>query len=267
MKVKNLTRVLSVALTLAFLAAFPPFAAVAQTFGDVVEGDWGKYTWAFEAVDYLSNEGIIGGRPDGTFGPGGKILRMEMAVVMCKATGDADKDSALLIPENGFSYAVSKGWMLPGDPSAYLTRQETALAVAYLVDIYDPNAVLSDFDGFYDSYSDYDQIDEDYLLAVGFGTHIGVINGRPDGLFDPGGEIIRAELAVVLHRALTWENSWQFFDVPPSHWAHEAVEYLYAEGIVNGRFGNVFDPLGGTTRAEMAVLMCRRLKQIKFEPP
>lgn len=48
-----------------------------------------------------------------------------------------------------------------------------------------------------------------------------------------------------------------FADVPFGHWAHDAVEYVAAEGIFTGISADHFDPNGGMTRAMMVTVLWR----------
>lgn len=45
-------------------------------------------------------------------------------------------------------------------------------------------------------------------------------------------------------------------------WAAEAVTAMQRTGILNGKDGNRFDPLGTATRAEVAVVFCRFIEVI-----
>ena len=53
----------------------------------------------------------------------------------------------------------------------------------------------------YDDFSDKDKIVNDD--AVSMLVELNVINGKDDGSFDPEGIVTRAEMATILHRALT----------------------------------------------------------------
>ena len=117
-----------------------------------------------------------------------------------------DEDDLPFWAYDQINHAVAEGWMLVYDdgefkPDKPLLRQELARAAAYLLDDYDPNYNYSA----YADYIDYTEIGPKYISAVGFGTLAHVMYGRPDTSFAPEGPLMRAELAVVLYRALTWE--------------------------------------------------------------
>lgn len=90
----------------------------------------------------------------------------------------------------------------------------------------------------------------------------GVLTGYPDGYFRPGKPITRAEMAVMVDRALSPEPgpAPAFADAAtiPS-WAAPAVSRVAAVGLMQGAGGN-FRPLAPATRGETAALMCRVLQ-------
>jgi S-layer homology domain len=49
----------------------------------------------------------------------------------------------------------------------------------------------------------------------------------------------------------------QFSDVPNSHWAKEAIEYVSAEGLMNGVNDSEFSPDTAVTRAQLAMVLHR----------
>ncbi len=51
-----------------------------------------------------------------------------------------------------------------------------------------------------------------------------------------------------------------FKDMESAAWAREAVEYLYKEGIVNGRSETEFVPSATVTRAELVKMICQAMK-------
>lgn len=68
------------AITVVVLVALAPIAvAYSSTFSDV-PGDH----WAYEAIDYLQQGGLVEGYPDGTFNGGRPFTRYEMAMVVAR---------------------------------------------------------------------------------------------------------------------------------------------------------------------------------------
>ena len=90
----------------------------------------------------------------------------------------------------------------------------------------------------------------------------GVLSGRPDGSFDPQGQLNRAEVAkvAVLAAGLTTDTTGapHFNDVATSDWFYSYVETLYNNGVVGGINGGALDsnglatynPAGTLNRAE-----------------
>ncbi|MNG21724.1 Endo-1,4-beta-xylanase A precursor [compost metagenome] len=94
----------------------------------------------------------------------------------------------------------------------------------------------------------------------------GIINGYADGTFRPDATITRAEMAVMIARALQLSgdaaaNAGFNDDAAIPQWSRDAVDALKQEGLINGRSGNLFVPNGTATRAEAAVLLLRLLEQ------
>lgn len=49
-----------------------------------------------------------------------------------------------------------------------------------------------------------------------------------------------------------------FQDVPSDHWANEAVQYAYDEGLMDGVGPTTFDPSGTLTRAMFVTILGRQ---------
>ncbi|MFH0776146.1 MAG: S-layer homology domain-containing protein [Patescibacteria group bacterium] len=90
----------------------------------------------------------------------------------------------------------------------------------------------------------------------------GVLSGRPDGSFDPQGQLNRAEMAKIAVKAagLTEDTTGapHFNDVKAADWFYAFVETLYNNGVVGGINGGAldanglatFNPSGTLNRAE-----------------
>jgi hypothetical protein len=88
-----------------------------------------------------------------------------------------------------------------------------------------------------------------------------IIGGYPNGTFRPNGNITRAEFSAILNKALGLSSYAQpgrqasFRDVPPNHWAFNAIENAKAEGLVTGYPGDLFLPNRNISRAEAMAMM------------
>jgi len=149
--------------------------------------------------------------------------------------------------------------------------------------IFSPNASLSramivtilyrqegepDVDGFENPFSDVPE-GTWYTNAVKYMAENGIVEGYPDGCFEPNGNITRQELAVILVRyaefkgmELPSKNEYQGFNDEASiaEYAIDAVQNCYEAGIITGKSdGSIFDPTGEATRAETAAMLFRFL--------
>ena len=117
-----------------------------------------------------------------------------------------------------------------------------------------------------------------YAPAVAWAAENGVVFGRNETEFVPGGTLTRAEFAAMLYRYLTTSeltmpetntSSPTDADKIPSY-ARDAVCAMYRAGIINGKSGGVFDPSACVTRAEVAAMIERFLKAaepVATDPP
>lgn len=98
--------------------------------------------------------------------------------------------------------------------------------------------------------------------AIAQAAAAGIVSGYPDGAFRPEATITRAEMAVMIAKALglpTDANLSTDFadDAEIPAWAKSAITSIHRLGIVIGRGGNRFVPIGAATRAEAAAMLLR----------
>lgn len=151
-------------------------------------------------------------------------------------------------------------------PSNAVTRAEfTAMLVRALAPVVaetTTSAVPIEDAGFADQASIRDWAQEPIAQA----KELGWIKGDQSGNFRPNARITRAEMAVMLYRALTLKGgssesvTAKFTDeslIPV--WAREAVVALVSVGVLQGRADGKFDPTSDATRAEtVRVIMASR---------
>ncbi|MCL2837532.1 MAG: S-layer homology domain-containing protein [Oscillospiraceae bacterium] len=104
--------------------------------------------------------------------------------------------------------------------------------------------------------------------AVNTLSALGILEGFPDGSFQPDGDITRAQFAAVVTRAMGFsgimtQGSTRFTDVPATHWASGYVRMATDLGVINGFPDGTFGPDANVTY-EQAVTMIMRA--IGFEP-
>ncbi len=95
-------------------------------------------------------------------------------------------------------------------------------------------------------------------------THIGYINGYPDGSVQPDGNITREEIAAILYRVRYKEYNEPFIatgkifpDVSASRWSVSEIEFMTNKGVIYGYPDGEFKPSQNLTRAEFAALIRR----------
>ena len=102
-----------------------------------------------------------------------------------------------------------------------------------------------------------------YDCAISTLYAMGIINGYPDGTFDPNGFITRAEFAAIAARFDTIGNDFEesFGDVY-GHWAEDEIAAAKAHGWLTGYEDGTFKPDQLITRAEAMTIVNRVLNRI-----
>ncbi|MBH0230719.1 S8 family serine peptidase [Halobacillus yeomjeoni] len=169
-----------------------------QDFPDVV----GK--WAEPYIEYLVDEGLMIGYPDGTFGFSKPITRAAAATVIGRELGLPQEHGNFKdVPKShwasGYIGAMEKAGILTGykdgtfRPDKPMTREEMAAVIVRAYELTgSSNVRFSDVDP--DSWS-YKYIST--LVANG------IVSGYPDGTFRPGLDIKRSEFAALMARLLS----------------------------------------------------------------
>lgn len=169
-------------------------------FFDVAENHW-----AIGSISQLSERGVIGGHADGSFQPGGNITREQAAAMIVRdlalptaAVSGAFEDVSASRPLARDIYAVAEAGIMTGAndrfrPADPLTRAELS---AILVRAYGLSGETDErFPDLDESHWAFDNIST--LLANG------LTSGYPDGTFQPGNAVNRAEFSVFLDRIST----------------------------------------------------------------
>ncbi|MGN7760880.1 S-layer homology domain-containing protein [Paenibacillus sp. 22594] len=102
--------------------------------------------------------------------------------------------------------------------------------------------------------------------AIAQAVQAGIITGYEDGGFRPNAEITRAEMAVILAKALgvstegkTTSSFSDDKDIPA--WAKSSVDFVKQAGIAQGKGENAFAPQDSATRAEAVTVLLKLLAQ------
>jgi hypothetical protein len=211
-----------------------PFVPL-HTLNDEEKGDCRRFSdvpdgaWFSPYVRYLASAGLFSGF-EGMFRPNDPIIRAELAVVLERSLGKAlaDMPSAPPSLQCNFSDVTAADW---------------------------------------------------FARWVWGACNDGLMVGFPDGRFRPNDPVTRAQAAVAIWAMRTKNGGYvdrsvvrneaalgrqllgdePFTDVVPANWFFDAVNHMYNIGLVAGKPGNIFDPDGRVTRAELATMVYKAL--------
>lgn len=146
-------------------------------------------------------------------------------------------------------------------PENQVSRLEFAVMVARLLKLAPVNEPLA--------FTDSDQIPAWAQAQVAAAVKAGIITGRTDGSFDPDSKVTRAEVAIMLTRALKYagkdnapgEAAFADSDTIPA-WAQDQVRTAAGYGLVTGYPDGTFRPGHTATRAEAVTMLSRLLDAI-----
>ncbi|KAI7273286.1 hypothetical protein KC345_g7008 [Hortaea werneckii] len=231
-------------------------------------------------------------------------------VVLDPATGNLRYASAVITPVNGATvitvrsmtnsvYAAASGAVTFGDVSGHWARKDIeALASQGMIkgrpgDVFDPDSPVTraEFASLLmrsigadqgiaasDKQHEFSDVAPEawYADEVTAASSLGVIRGFAGGIFHPGDEVTREQMAVMLAGVLKLDAE----TVLPAYdkaeldiyrdkngiasWASEAVTVLTQTGIIGGRSSGLFAPQDKVTRAEAATVLNRLLGTMKL---
>lgn len=148
------------------------------------------------------------------------------------------------------------------NPTSNMTRADFVTVLGRLSD--------TDLDQFEYEFSDV-CLTAYYGPSVSWAACKEIVNGFDDGTFCPDQSITREQACVIMVRfanvmgidlpatqaAVTFSDSSSI-----STWAKDDVTTAQRAGLINGKGGNLFDPQGNATRAEIAAIMVRLLNKM-----
>lgn len=174
------------------------------------------------------------------------------------------KNEAKKEPKKEANTAPTKGYIAgyPDHtfrPAKSMNRAEAAAILARLCKLSGGDSTKPDFkdaDGWYNA-------------AINDVVKAGYMKGYPDGSFKPDQPITRAEFAVILSHVLKDETTPSPFKDTAGHWAKDAIDKAYAQGIIKGYGDNSFRPDALVSRAEAVAMANRtfRLQKTVVENP
>ncbi len=126
-----------------------------------------------------------------------------------------------------------------------------------------PESVTSVPEGM--TFSDFSAISQDKVQAVQKAVEQGLLNGFPDGRFDPKKTLSRQELAVILSKALHLlpeSSAASSFSDTTQSWATPYIEAVRKAGLMGGDAGNAFRPNDPVTNEELAAVFVRAVRGV-----
>ena len=201
---KNLKRFLSLALALSMLLALnmTAFAAVSDTgFSDVAAN-----AWYADAVRYVRDNGLMNGTSTTAFSPDTTTNLAMVVTILHRDAGTPAASAAVPAGASGW-YADAAAWasergFLANINSTFagvpITREDMVTVLWRYAG--SPAGSAADFD-------DESSISAYASQAVDWSRANGIVNGKNGNRFDPKGGTTRAELAAILQRFLTLDQT------------------------------------------------------------
>jgi len=169
------------------------------------------YAWASDAITYLYENGIVKGTGSGLFSPGNSISRGDFVLMLYRAFNLSGSTTSNFsdVPTGSYYYsaiatAKSLG-LVEGsggkfDPTSSITRQD-AMVILYRTLESEGVSLTTGSASDISKFSDASSVSDYAKEAMETLVKSGVINGS-GGKLNPSSMISRAEMAVVLYRAL-----------------------------------------------------------------
>ncbi len=204
------------------IAASLTASVTAFAFSDMEEE---RLSWAKEAVEEMNESGIIKGYEDGTFKPDKSVTKEEAMVLVARICGFTEDSSKEYIEiadavckdmlknystqyESEVSYIIYRGLVSSEELPAYfsdknavsaLKRYEAAVLLSKLVDY---NCTISEKSKYDLTFLDAGSIPESAKPYVEYAVKNKLMNGMGENMFQPDGEVTRAQMATLLYRAI-----------------------------------------------------------------
>lgn len=168
--------------------------------------------WAEESIDYVADLGLFYGTSDTTFSPDAAMSRGMMVTVLGRLA-EADVSGYVSSFDDvidSIYYAKYTEWArvkgialgVGGNkfaPDASITRQDLVVMLVRYASVMGLKVPDLNVDV---AFSDVESIASYAKEATEAMQKAGIINGRPDGIFDPDASVTRAEVSAILHRFL-----------------------------------------------------------------
>ena len=178
------------------------------TFTDVTDSNWAK-----SYIEKLANAGYVNGTGNGMFSPSNNMTRADFVTILGRIAGVDPSDyttSSFTDVAAGTYYAPYVEWAAQvgivsgmGNNTFAPTSNITRSQMAVIASNYAKYAGISLSDsGDTGIFSDNSSIEDWAYDAVYAMRNAGVINGKPNNIFDPKGTATRAEVCAVICRLI-----------------------------------------------------------------
>ena len=170
----------------------PTFSKIEDTkpsktgFNDVASS-----AWYADAVQYVTDKGLMNGTDDNQFSPNASTTRGMLMTVLARYAGE-DTTGGATWYEKGMNWAKAKGVSDGTNPNANITREQ-------LVTMMYRYAGSPKADGKLDSFSDAASVSTYAADAMQWAVANGIVNGS-NGKLNPQNNATRAEVAAILMR-------------------------------------------------------------------
>ncbi len=169
--------------------------------------DLNETHWAYETVQYLTENNVLNGDETGHFKPEAAVTRAEFAKMLAAGFGLYDESAACSfvdMPREHWAYhyvtALAERGVISGIDAEHfggdqpISRQDAAVMLTRLSSVFSADAELS--------FSDSDSISDYAKEAVAALSSLNILNGYEDNSFCPQKNVTRAEAAAVLARSM-----------------------------------------------------------------
>lgn len=208
---KKLTSAVLIAALSASSLVVAPNVAEAKTFNDVP-----KNYWAYNVIDEISNAKVMNGTAQNVFSPKKVLTRAEYTAILYNMAPDKHSSPTFEMSDlssNDWFYDVAKWGVSNGiifpikgqfAGNEKVDRQYMAFMTSNFLDKYYPNALDETLS--YPTFTDSDQIDENYKNSVYILAANKLIVGVGNNKFAPKATLTRAEAAAMASRVMNLEK-------------------------------------------------------------
>ncbi|ADQ40357.1 S-layer domain-containing protein [Caldicellulosiruptor acetigenus I77R1B] len=210
-------------LVIVFMISIFSTISFSQEQSNTIFSDLPQNHWAYNAVKFMVERGIITGYPDNTFRPDNPVTRAEFARIMVISLNlpikVTDNLSFKDVPKDhwAYPYIETAKYYLTGfrtqngdyfKPSDYAVREDMAVALVKAKGLQNENIDMN----ILNNYIDKDQISKNLVKYVAIAIAKGIMVGSPvpnsnQYKFEPQGILTRAQAAVLLYNVINNQST------------------------------------------------------------